>query len=357
MRSTPVLSFPSDFSALRPFGWTDRELPRDTRPGRLSRHDGSTLSVITADGATTVHNVLGLDPEPTVGDWLALDDTGRIVEVLERSTVLRRQAADARGSQTLAANVDIVLITCGADRPLKSGRIHRSVAISWEAGATPMLVLTKSATDRADAAALDLPRLELEHPGVRVFVTSALENVGVEAVRDAIAGKTSVLLGESGAGKSTLVNALLGSPDAITGDVREGDSKGRHTTTARQLHVLPGEAGGVIVDTPGIRSVGLLGDADAVIASFAEIAELESGCRFADCNHSTEPGCAVLEALANGELNAERYEAWRKMQREATRAAIRAAPRDHGKEIRELKRRGRASRDSMAIKRGEYKWR
>ena len=176
----------SSFPSLLPFGWNEQPLPAGTTPARVIRHDDSTLSVFTHEGATTVRTPLELYPEPTVGDWLALDGE-RIVEVLPRSSLFRRQAADERGSQTLAANVDVVLITCGIDRPVKPGRIHRSIAIAWDAGATPVLVLTKA--ERRDAAVLDLPKLELEHPGVLVLVTSALEGIGVEAVREAIAGR------------------------------------------------------------------------------------------------------------------------------------------------------------------------
>lgn len=334
------------FPSLLPFGWNDHPLPAGTTPARVIRHDGSTLSVVTNDGQRTVRIPLDLYPQPTVGDWLALDGE-RIAAVLERSSVLRRQAADERGSQTLAANVDVVLITCGIDRPVKPGRIHRSIAIAWDAGATPVLVLTKA--EARDAAAPDLAKLELEHPGVLVLVTSALEGIGIEAVREAIAGRTAVLLGESGAGKSTLVNALLGRHEVVTGGVRDGDSKGKHTTTARQLHLVPG--GGVIIDTPGIRSVGLLGDADAVDASFAEIAECAAHCRFRDCRHTGEPGCAVLAAVEDGSMNADRYDAWRGMQREVASAALRAAPRDHRQQ---LKRQGRAGKEGAAAKRGDW---
>ena len=160
-----------------------------------------------------------------------------MIDVLPRTSLLRRQSAEAQGAQALAANVDVVLVTCGVDRPVKAGRIYRSVAIAWDAGATPVLVLTKAAGHDPEVS-----RLELENPGVQVIITSALKGIGVEEVRAVISGRPAVLLGESGAGKSTLVNALLGSDAADTGSVREDDAKGRHTTTSRQLHVLPGDA-------------------------------------------------------------------------------------------------------------------
>ena len=208
--------------------------------------------------------------------------------------------------------------------PQRSGAlIEIGIAIAWDAGATPVLVLTKAAGHDPEVS-----RLELENPGVQVIITSALEGIGVEEVRAVISGRTAVLLGESGAGKSTLVNALLGSDAADTGSVREGDAKGRHTTTSRQLHVLPGDAGGVIIDTPGIRSVGLFTDADAVDASFADIRELAAHCRFRDCRHHAEPGCAVLEAIEDSVLPAGRYESWRRLQREVASAARRANPHE-----------------------------
>ena len=342
----------SDFASLLPYGWSNQPLPPDTEPARVTRHDGASLAVIAADGPRVIRNSAQLDPDPTVGDWLALDADGRIHSVLPRHSLLRRENADATGVQSLAANVDVVLIACGIDRPIKPGRVYRAIALARDAGADPVLVLTKAGA--ADAPAPDVPRLEREHPGVPVLVTSALEGVGLDAVRAAIAGRTAVLLGESGAGKSTLVNALLGRADAATGAVRAGDAKGRHTTTSRQLHLLPADAGGgVIIDTPGIRGIGLFTDADAVDAAFADIADLAASCRFADCGHATEPGCAVLAAIADGTLSAERHAAWRRLQREVASAARRAEPHTwRSRELgRAVKKSGRAAKEGQARKR------
>ena len=192
--------------------------------------------------------------------------------MLPRTSLLRRASADGTGVQPLAANVDVVLITCGLDRPIRPGRVNRVATQAWDAGAEPVLLLTKAAS----GGPVDLARLEIEHPGLRVLVTSAVEQVGLAEVRELVGGRTAVLIGESGAGKSTLTNALLGRAAAATGAVREGDGKGRHTTTARQLHLLPGDLGGVIIDTPGIRSVGLFTDAESVDASFPDIQDLAS---------------------------------------------------------------------------------
>ena len=173
---------------------------------------------------------LRMDPEPTVGDWVALVED-EVVTILPRRSLLRRRASHGGGEQQLAANIDRLLLVCGLDRPVKDGRIQRGTAIAHDAGAEPVVVLTKSAgpdsIDPRDAAA----EVRAGNPGVAVVVTSVPEGVGVEVLHDLIAGKSVALLGESGAGKSSIVNALLGTEVALTGEVREGDSKGRHTTT------------------------------------------------------------------------------------------------------------------------------
>jgi len=332
------------------YGYTHVPVPPGTQPARVIRHDGSTLTAATAEGTVVLRNVPGLEPQPTVGDWLAIEPTGRIRAVLERTGLLTREAAHKQGSQVLAANVDIVLIACGVDRPIKAGRIQRVETMAWDAGAVPVIVITK-----ARVAGVDLPRLELEHPGVRVLVTDAVDGTGIDDLREVVAGKTAVLIGESGAGKSTLTNALLGSDDAVTGRVRRGDNKGRHTTTARQMHLVPpladGRPGGLIIDTPGIRSVGLVADPASVTASFGEIAELAASCRFQDCRHTSEPGCAVSEALESGELDADRYRDWQKLEREAISAARRADERAHRSHAKQF---SRAGREGAARKRGDY---
>jgi len=339
----------SSFSTLQPFGWNDQPLPAGTFPARVIRHDGALLTAITSTGVISIRNSPALEPAPTVGDWIALSDAPdgdqRIVRVLDRTSFLRRQSVDDTGDQALAANIDVVLITCGVDRPVKPGRIDRGITQARDAGAIPVVVLTKAGA--ADADVVDIGKMQREHPGVSIFVTSALEGRGIDDLRAALAGRTAVLLGESGAGKSTLTNALVGSVAATTGDVRARASKGRHTTTSRQLHVIPG--GGVIIDTPGIRSVGIVADAAAVDASFEDIVEWADGCRFGDCAHESEPGCAVREALESGELDRVRYKSWRRLQREAASAAIRADARARHQYARQF---GRAARQGQDHKRG-----
>ena len=248
------------FAPLRALGWDDdwaralAEVGPTARPARVLRHHGAGLVVALDDGPRTVMFTLRMDPEPTVGDWVALVDD-EVVTILPRRSLLRRRASHGGGEQQLAANIDRLLLACGLDRPVKDGRIQRGTAIAHDAGAEPVVVLTKSAgpdsIDPEDAAA----EVRAGNPGVAVVVTSVREGVGVEVLHDLIAGKSVALLGESGAGKSSIVNALLGTEVALTGEVREGDSKGRHTTTTRELHLLVD--GGVLIDSPGIREVGL----------------------------------------------------------------------------------------------------
>jgi ribosome biogenesis GTPase / thiamine phosphate phosphatase len=319
------VSYPS----LAPYGWNERwqALLADhagCTPGRVIRHDGISLEVASPEGVVTATLALRLDPAPTVGDWVAMDAEHHPVTVLPRVSLLRRRSALTDSDQAMAANVDLVLLVCGVDRPVKTGRIQRGATLAWDAGATPVVVLTKAA--RASGVEEVAERVAEANPGVDVLITSAKEGIGLDALRALAAGRTVTMLGESGAGKSSLMNALVGEDVAVVGAVRAGDSKGRHTTTTRELRVLP--AGGVLIDTPGIRAVGLSADPEAVAMTFADIDELASGCRFADCRHDTEPGCAVVAAVAAGELAQARLDAWRDLDREAASAALRDVPHE-----------------------------
>jgi ribosome biogenesis GTPase len=293
--------------ALHPFGWGDRWaalLAPGHQPARVIRHDGQLVIVATPEPrALPVRATAG---DPVVGDWVGLD--GDVVaEILPRATLLRRAAPDG-SHQAITANVDTVLIVCGLDRPVRPGRLQRSVATAWDAGSQPLVVFTKAdvgdvVVDEALAIASDAI------PYVDVLFTSTKSGRGIDEVAAACRDRTVVLLGESGAGKSSLTNALLGDEVAAVGAVRESDQKGRHTTTSRELRLLPG--GGVIIDTPGIRALALWVDADAIDATFPEIEELAGSCRFNDCGHSNEPGCAVREAV-----DPDRLEDWRSLKRE-----------------------------------------
>ena len=310
--------------SLMPFGWNERwadllrALPGEPVPGRVVRHDGVALVVAGPDGIVTAPLGSRVEPEPTVGDWIAMAG-GHPVAVLERSSLLRRQSAMTETQQALAANVDVVLLVCGLDRPVKAGRIQRGAALAADAGAQPVIVLTKAALATNVERVVD--RIGAAMPGLTVIVASVREGIGVEELRSVARDNTVALIGESGAGKSSIVNALLDKEAAAVGAVRTGDAKGRHTTTTRFLHVLPG--GGTLIDSPGIRSVGLWGDADSVADSFADIAALGDGCRFADCGHDTEPDCAVKAAVDEGTLAAERLAAWRSLTQETEAVAAR----------------------------------
>ncbi|MCU1485537.1 MAG: GTPase EngC [Actinomycetia bacterium] len=336
---------PLSFPELEPLGWGDRWVALlaaashpDAVPGRVVRHDGSKV-LVAFPKQRSIPMAPGIEP-PVVGDWVGTVDD-MVVDVLPRHSLLRRRDAIVDGEQALAANVDVVFIVCGLDRPVRGGRLQRVAALAWDAGATPVVILTKSDLgDHVEGAVADV-RDDLHE--VDVLVVSVVDGSGLEDVRAAARDRTVVLLGESGAGKSTLVNALVDADVAATGAVREGDSKGRHTTTTRQLHPLPG--GGVLLDSPGIRAVGLWVDPEAVDAVFPDIEALAEGCRFRDCAHGEEPGCAVIAAIGSEELPRERYEAWRSLRREAEAAAESAQDRH-----RKNKQFGRISREAQRMK-------
>lgn len=337
----PLSSSPS-CPSLEPYGWNDHwrrllaDLGEDLQPGRVLRHNGSALQVITAHGATSVRLGPSLDPPPAVGDWVALD--GDIpVAVLARTSLLRRRTAIADQEQPLVANVDVVLVVCGLDRPVKAGRIQRVATLARDAGAVPVIVLTK--VDLVDDPSLAEHEVATANPGLAIIAVSTRTGIGVSSLRSQVCNRTATLIGESGAGKSSLVNALTATPEAVTGAVRTRDAKGRHTTTARSLHLVPG--GGVLVDTPGIRAVGLWVDPDAVTTTFADVDELAAQCRFNDCQHDDQPGCAVRAAVESGAVAEERLVAWRALGREAAAAARRSNAREdraHGRRFSRVAR-------------------
>jgi ribosome biogenesis GTPase len=340
------------FETLVPLGWDERwasvleSSEPGALPGRVLQHHGAGLVVALPGGTETIMLTKRLDPEPTVGDWVAVVDNEAIA-VLDRRSLLRRRSAHGDKEQQLAANVDTVLLVCGLDRPVKDGRIQRGTTIARDAGARPVVILTKAAIGDADSdpeqAAADV---RIAHPGIDVIVTSVNEGQGLDELRSLIGTDTVTLLGESGAGKSSIVNALLGSEIVPIGSVRKGDSKGRHTTTGRELHLLP--SGGVLIDTPGIRAVGLVAEDDAVAETFSDVDEVAAMCRFADCQHDGQPGCAIAQALESGELLTGRVEGWRRLREEseaiaqrATLAEQRRTDRDFSKMKKEAKRTGR----------------
>ena len=304
----------------------------------------AVLAAATADPSTT----------PCVGDWVAFrvlpDGRTTVEHVLPRRTVFVRAVVTPGSSQqqVLAANVDIALVVEGLHPEPDLGRIERFLALAWDSGAQPLVALTKA--DLVPDAEVLRREVATAAPGVDVIAVSAVTGAGLDEFRAYVTpGTTIALLGPSGAGKSTLTNALSGSERMATRALR-ADGKGRHTTAHRELVPLPG--GAALIDTPGLRSVGLVAmDDEALELVFAYIDELSAECRFTDCTHEQEPGCAVLQAAESGDLDARRLASWRKLQREARwmamrhDARLRAAERARWKAITtEVRRSGRTRR-------------
>lgn len=282
-------------------------------------------------------------PPLAVGDWITVDGD-RIDALIDRKSLLQRRDPGTGLAQPIAANIDIIGIVCGVDRPLSIGRIERFSALAWDAGAAPLVILSKS--DLVDDTSQIESQIYSEVPGSDVIAVSASLALGIDELFAQSTGKTLVLVGESGAGKSTLVNAMAGEDAAATGSVRAGDHKGRHTTTSRQLHVLRDDC--CLIDTPGVREVGLFTDVDTIDEGFDDVTSLADSCRFNDCNHETEPGCAVLEALADGSLSSDRVDSWRAFRREAASAELRSNQAAYRAEMRRM---GKVYRGAMEVKR------
>ncbi len=296
---------------------------------------------------------------PAVGDWVAVSgDPAVIAAVLPRRSAFVRSAADASrrtaghlaDEQVLAANVDVAFLVAGLDHDFNLRRLERYLAVAWSSGVTPVVVLNKADVARD----LDgrLVAVESIAPGVPIVVLSALTGDHVTDLAPyLVAGTTAVVLGSSGVGKSTLVNALLGELRQATAEVREEDSRGRHTTTHRELFALPG--GALLIDTPGIRSLEVAGADVGVETAFDDIAEIASGCRFSDCRHQGEPGCAVRVALDDGRLSEDRLASHRKLERELARAERKEDPRAQATELRRWKQIHKTVARHMTDKYGE----
>jgi ribosome biogenesis GTPase / thiamine phosphate phosphatase len=304
------------------------------RPGRvLAAHRGGDL--VAAAHGELLTQVTGrlrhlagpsVADLPAVGDWVALRD-GRIQAVLpRRAAVTRRMPGSAAQEQVLAANVDLVVVMVAPGRDANPRRVERLLALAWESGAQPVVVLGRAdlCPDYGTDVATELAGLAAVAPGVRTLALSCYTGQGVDEIAAMLApGRTAVLLGSSGVGKSTLVNRLAGRDLLATGEVRD-DGKGRHTTTTRQLVVLAD--GGLVIDTPGLRELGLWTNDAGTSAAFGDVEALAAGCRFDDCQHQTEPGCEVRAALEDGRLAPDRFAAWEKLQRELAWARRRADP-------------------------------
>ncbi|MEU8471704.1 ribosome small subunit-dependent GTPase A [Streptomyces sp. NPDC029006] len=370
--STPTASHP-----LHRYGWNDAFAtdfaPYETdglRPGRVVRVDrGSCEAVVAENGQVTsvragTRPVASPDPvqNPCTGDWVALDLDQRVVRALlpRRTAFVRAVSSQRSDGQILAANIDQVLIAVSLADELDLGRVERFLSLAWESGGQPVVVLTKAdlVPDPVTLYYLaeDTGRVA---PGARVLPVSAATGRGLDTLAALIGGGgggegggvgTAVLLGVSGAGKSTLANALTGADVQRVDVTRDGDGKGRHTTTTRDLLPLPG--GGVLIDTPGLRGVGLWEADGGVARAFTDIEALARDCRFHDCSHRTEPGCAVRGPAEEGTLPLRRLENYHKLLRENERIAARSDARLNEKLLRNWKQKKALGRHMMERKRG-----
>ncbi|MEU8955106.1 ribosome small subunit-dependent GTPase A [Streptomyces sp. NPDC048518] len=331
--------------------------------GRVVRVDRGQCDVLTADGTVRADTefVTPRDPLKVVctGDWVAVDPEGgdpRYVQAyLPRRTSFVRSTSSKRSEgQILAANVDHSIIAVPLAAELDLARIERFLALGWESGGQPVVVLTK-ADLVPDAVTLGhlVEDVETAAPGVQVLPVSATSGDSVDVLAAVVSGGTSVLLGQSGAGKSTLANALAGADVMEVQAIRDVDGKGRHTTTTRNLIPLPG--GGVLIDTPGLRGVGLWDAESGVGQVFSEIEELAERCRFHDCAHGAEPGCAVLAAVEDGTLPERRLDSYRKLIRENQRIVAKTDARARAEMRRQWRLRGVEGRAALDLKRGRVR--
>lgn len=327
----------SDSAATNPggrlldWGWNDevaagRELNTARPPARVIAQHRGEYRLITPWGDATgvapgrmLYRASGRRELPAVGDWVLIepqtDGPATIVEILPRSTqFVRRKSGTESQEQVVAANVDVAFLVTSLNQELSPRRIERYLVAAREGGVQPVVVLTKL-DQCADLEAV-LAGVVSVAAGVPVVAVSSVTGEGVDSLRDHLRpGETVVLLGSSGVGKSTLVNTLAGEDLLRTQEIRQGDDKGRHTTTHREIFRLPD--GVLVLDNPGMRELGLVDAEEGLDETFDDIAEIIAGCRFRDCTHADEPGCAVRPAVESGGISAERWGSYQKLQKEA----------------------------------------
>ncbi len=308
------------------------------------------------------HHLTSPEDYPVVGDWVTAtrsdsDSAALITAVEERSGLLARKRpgdvrTDAVVEQPIAANIDIALLAMSLGEDFSVRRLERYLTLAWDSAATPLVVLTKADKQAPSRIAAQTTQVQAVAFGTHIIVTSAQDGRGLDELRAAIpAGTTAILLGSSGVGKSSLVNALAGQDLQSVTDVRDFDEKGRHTTTVRQLVQLPW--GAFLVDTPGLRELQLWGDEDSLAGAFSDVEALGQNCRFTDCQHDTEPGCAVRAAVEAGTLSTERLDSWHHLRRELAylaRKTDRAAARAERQKWKSI------SKAQKALKRQEQQF-
>lgn len=337
----------------------------DFFPGRVSRENRNNYSLLSTAGnllgelsGRFQHNATERGMYPAVGDWVVLQrqegrDRAIIHAVLPRSSQFSRKAVRAGGNpdgkgrteeQILAANIDTVFLISGLDMDFNLRRIERYTTIAWDSGASPVIILNKA--DICGVVDEKIAEVEQVAIGVPVLAVSAKDNAGLDQLAPFIQpGRTIAFLGSSGVGKSTLINALAGEQRMKTTDVREYDNRGRHTTTHRELIVL--QDGGIVIDTPGLRVLKAWDNDEGIGRTFADIEEIATRCRFSDCQHNAEPGCAIREALDSGAIESTRYESYLKLQRELAHLERRKDVKKMRQETREWDKKVRRHHAAM----------